>query len=156
MQQAKLDSEFDEVEMIIKGTPPSLPWEVIHLRYPRQKKTSSSLQIEWVVFGKLKLPKLLFQQKRVASQEASINYDLLCSQIEFLLNHYHQQGYDLFSMTSTASGFSSMTQLPTQRPSYLFKPHAPKSILCSEEVLILLFKKKEASSSLRSKESSSD
>lgn len=135
------DSEFSEAEMIIKEIPLSLEWQVIHLRYPRETEIVSSLKIKWVVFGKLKVPKIFFQQKRVEKQEASVNYDLLCSQMESLLNDYTMKGYELFSMTSTHSGFSSIVQTTPRPQSRFFKTPAAKSSLHAEEALILIFKK---------------
>ncbi len=136
------DSEFSEAEIIIKEIPLSLEWQVVHLRYPRETEIVSSLQIKWVVFGKLKVPSLFFQQKTIERQDASVNYDLLCSQMESLLNDYTVKGYELFSMTSTHSGFSSIIQTTPRPQSRFFKAPAPKSSLHAEEALILIFKKR--------------
>ncbi|MBX9577270.1 MAG: hypothetical protein K2W97_02200 [Chthoniobacterales bacterium] len=119
-----------------------LQWQVIHLRYPRETEIVSSLKIKWVVFGKIKVPKIFFQQKRVEKQEASVNYDLLCSQMESFLNDYSTKGYELFSMTSTHSGFSSIVQTTPRPQSRFFKATAPKSSLHAEEALVLIFKRK--------------
>ena len=119
-----------------------LQWQVIHLRYPRETEIVSSLKIKWVVFGKLKVPKIFFQQKRVEKQEASVNYDLLCSQMESLLNDYTIKGYELFSMTSTHSGFSSIVSTTPRPQSRFFKAAAPKSSLRGEEALLLTFRKR--------------
>ena len=136
------DSEFSEAEIIIKEIPRSLEWQVIHLRYPRVMETCSSLKIKWVVFGKIKMPKIFFQRKRVEKPDASVNYDLLCSQMESLLNSYAMKGYDLFSTTSTHSGFSSIVQTAPRPQPHFIKAPATKSALRAEEAVILVFKKR--------------
>lgn len=135
------DSELNEAEIVIKENSLSLKWQVVHLRYPRETESVSSLQLKWVVFGKLKVPKLFLQQKRIQRQDASVNYDLLCSQMESLLNEYTLKGYELFSITSTHSGFSSIIQAPPRPQSRFFKAQAAKSSLHAEEALIFIFKK---------------
>ncbi len=134
------DVESNEVETIIKEVP-SLEWQVIHLQYPKETETVSSLQIKWIGFGKIKIPKIFFHQKRVEKQEASVNYDLLCSQMESLLNEHAEKGYELFSMTSTYSGFSAITSTtPRQQPHFLKVP-APKTALRGAETIILVFRR---------------
>lgn len=134
------DIESHEREMIIKKNP-SLEWEVIHLPYPRETEIISSLQLKWVALGKIKVPKLFFQQKRVEKQDASVNYDLLCSQMESLLNHYTQKGYELFSMTPTHSGFSSVISTAPRPQPHFFKVPAAKTALQGEEAFVLVFRK---------------
>ncbi len=114
---------------------------MIHLRYPRKTETVSSLQIKWVAFGKIKLPKIFFQQKNVEKQEVSVNYDLFCSQMESLLNEYAEKGYALFSITSTHSGFSSVVSMAPRPQPHFLKVPAAKTTLQGEEAFILIFRK---------------
>lgn len=137
-------SELSEATALIKQ-PPASEWQVVHLRYPRETEIVSSLKIKWVVFGKLKVPKFFFQQKRVEKQEASVNYDLLCSQMESLLNDYAAKGYELFFTTSTHSGFSAIVSTSPRPQSHLFKPAAAKTSLRAEEALVLIFRKRSIS-----------
>jgi|GEM_PF-3239859 len=137
------DSESSEAKAIIKDIP-SLEWQVIHLRYPKETETVSSLQIKWVVFGKIKVPKIFFQQKRIEKQEASVNYDLLSSQMESLLNDYAGKGYELFSITSTHSGFSSVVSTAPRPQPHFFKVPTAKTTLRGEEAFVLVFRRKQA------------
>lgn len=133
--------ESSEAEAIIKEIP-SLEWQVIHLRYPRETETISSLQIKWVAFSKkIKLPKIFFQQKNIEKQEATVNYDLLCSQMESILNNYAKKGYELFSITSTHSGLSSIVSTATRPQPHFLKLPAAKTTLRGEEAFVLVFKK---------------
>lgn len=118
-----------------------LKWQVTHLRYPRETETISSLQIKWVAFGKIKLPKIFFQQKNVEKQEGSVNYDLFCSQMESLLNEYAKKGFHLFSITPTHSGFSSIVSTAPRPQPHFFKLPAAKTTLRGEEAFILIFRK---------------
>ena len=138
------DSESSTGEAIIKENVLSLEWQVIHLRYPRETETVSSLKLKWVTFGNIKVPKLFFQQKRVERQEASVNYDLLSSQMESLLNDYAKSGYELFSITSTHSGFSSVVSTAPRPQPHFFKVPAAKTTLRGEEAFILIFRKRPA------------
>jgi hypothetical protein len=135
------NSELTKDETIIRNNTLSLEWKVVYVRYPRETEAVSKLKIKWLVFGKLRVPKIFFQQKRVESQEASVNYDLLCCDIESHLNDYSAKGYELFSIISTHSGFSSIVQTAPRPQPYFLKTPAAKTSLRAEEALMLIFRK---------------
>ena len=132
----------DDIGFITEEISSSLEWRVIHLRYPRETQTYSALQIKWVAYGNIKLPKFFFQQKTLEKQEARVNYDLLCCKIETLLNKHSTEGYELFSMNSTHSGFFSTAQGPTRPQHHFLKSPVTKNSVRGDEVLIFIFRKK--------------
>ncbi|HLB34182.1 MAG: hypothetical protein A3F67_00595 [Verrucomicrobia bacterium RIFCSPHIGHO2_12_FULL_41_10] len=133
--------ELVDSEIIIEETG-TLPWRVIHLPYPREKQEYSSLGIRWMCYGKIKLPKIFIQRQTLEKQGASVNYDLLCQELESLLQENEKQGYELFSITPSHSGQFSTTKIPTSSQHYFLRKNSPNSFIQAKEALIIVLKRK--------------
>lgn len=118
-------------------------WRVIHLPYPRETQEYSCIGIRWTHYGKIKLPMVFIYKKTLEKREPTVNYDLLCQQIEDLLNSDEAQGYDLFSINTTFSGVSAMTSFPTRPQHQFLKRRIPEKLLQGKEALIIILKRQE-------------
>lgn len=117
-------------------------WRVVHLTYPRTKQECSCLAVRWVNFWKIKWPRFFLQRKTLEKREASVNYDLLCEQLESLLNSEELSGYELFSMNATHSGLFSISHSPTRPKNPFLQRQILNALGQGEEALVLVFKKK--------------
>lgn len=140
MKNSKVGDSHDA----IKQTSSLLPWRVIHLPYPRETEKYSSLKLKWIPCWKIKLPKIFIQKKTLEKQGLSVNYDLLCQQIESVLNRQAAEGYKLISIHSTHSGSYSVTSVPKQPHYHFLKTRAPSHHLQGKEALILILKQKKS------------
>lgn len=130
-------------------------WRVVHLAYPRTTQEYSCLALRWVSFWKIKLPQVFLQRKTLEKREASVNYDLLCEQLESILNSEEAKGYEFFSMNATHSGLFSISHSAIRRPQNPFlRKQLFNALGQGEEALVLVFKKKRNKDS--EKESSPD
>lgn len=127
---------------VTEDTLSSLQWRVIHLPYPRETQEHSCLGITWILWKKIKIPKFFIQKKRLEKQTASVNHDLLCQQIENLLNSEETQEYDLFSISTTYSGSFSISQAPIHPHHQFLKRRSPTGMLLGKEALIVILKRK--------------
>ncbi|MDH4469367.1 MAG: hypothetical protein QE493_00130 [Verrucomicrobiae bacterium] len=126
----------------IKQTSSLLPWRVMHLPYPPETVGYSHLQLRWVSCKKIKLPWITIHKREIDKPGPSVNYDLLCSQLESILNQEEASGYELQSLYPTHSGSYSVTTTQ-KRPHHQFlKTQTPSHYLHSKEALLLIFKKK--------------
>jgi hypothetical protein len=117
-------------------------WRVIHLPYPRETIEYSYFKWRWVDRWKIKLPRISLQKKTVEKPGLSLNYDLLCQQLQFILNREEAEGYKLTSIYPTHSGFYSVSAVQ-KRPHHQFlKTATPSHHLQGKEALILVLKKK--------------
>ncbi|MBX9743333.1 MAG: hypothetical protein K2W99_07350 [Chthoniobacterales bacterium] len=122
--------------------PPVPLWHVVHLAYPRTMQQYSCIALRWVSFWRIKLPQVFIQRKTLEKREASVNYDLLCEQLESLLNREATNGYELFSMNATHSGLFSISHSPTRSQNPFLRKHLLNAIGKGEEALVLVFKRK--------------
>lgn len=127
----------------IKQTPSLQPWRVIHLPYPPEAVEYSQIKLRWVNLGKIKFPSISIQKKSIEKQGPSVNYDLLCSQLESILNREDAVGYELRSLYPTHSGSYSVTATHKQPHHQFLKKQIPSHHLQGKEALLLIFKKKE-------------
>ncbi|MFZ4115099.1 MAG: hypothetical protein ACOYK6_00070 [Chthoniobacterales bacterium] len=126
----------------IKQTPSFLePWRVVHLPYPRETTEYSYVHVQWIDYWKIKLPRVSLQKRTLEKPGLSVNYDLLCQQLEYILNREEAEGYKLSSIYPTHSGFYSVSTVQ-KRPHHQFlKTATPSHHLQAKEALILVFKK---------------
>ena len=129
----------------IKQTSSLSPWRVLYLPYPPETVESTHIQVEWTPhskIGKIKLPRISLKKKSAAKQGSSVNYDLLCRELERILNKEEAEGYELISMQPTHSGSYCVTTIAKPPYANFLKVKTPSHHLQGKEALMLIFKKR--------------
>ncbi len=115
-------------------------WRVLSLPYPRERVECSYLHIAWVNYWKIKLPHFSLKKRSLEKPGPSVDYDLLCQELESILSREEKEGYELVSIHPTHAGSYSVHTIP-KRPNHQFlRTVAPSHQLQSKEALLLIFR----------------